>query len=149
MIGPIETLFWMFAAVVKFILTPSLMIGRGVSWGMTVATSSVGAALGVYVFFYFGKLIFVQLQVYRGNRGKKKKAIFTPGRRRWVRFQSRFGLWGLLIVSGLISVPISAILAAKYHQKDDRMPWLLMFAFVVWAVILTTGSFVFDRNFVE
>ena len=33
MIGPIETLLWMLAAVVKFVLTPSLMIGWGVNWG--------------------------------------------------------------------------------------------------------------------
>lgn len=148
MIGPIETLLWMLAAVVKFVLTPPLMVSRGFGWGMTVATCSVGAAFGVYLFFYFGKLIFAQWSAYKRKR-TTKKPVFTPGRRRWVRFQRRFGLWGLLAISGLISVPISAVLAAKYHQKDERMPWLLMLAFVIWAVILTTISFVIDTNWVE
>jgi hypothetical protein len=148
MIGPIEILLWMLAAVVKFVLTPSLMIGLGIGYGVTVATCSIGASLGVYVFFHFGKLIFAQ---WRGNQGKrgKKKRVFTSGRRRWVRFQTRFGLWGLLIISGLISVPISAILAAKYHQKDERMPWLLMGAFVVWTVVLTSISAGFGANLTE
>jgi hypothetical protein len=50
-------------------------------------------------------------------------------------------MWGLLAVSGLISVPISAVLAAKYYQKDERMPWMLIGAFVVWSLILSTLSF--------
>lgn len=148
MIGPIETLLWMLAAVVKFVLTPSLMIGWGVNWGMTVATCSVGAAFGVYVFFYFGKWIFTQWSRYK-KKSQKKRTVFTPGRRRWVRFQRRFGLWGLLAISGLISVPISAVLAAKYHAKDERMPWLLMLAFVIWAVILASLSVAVDYNWVE
>ena len=144
MIVPLETIFWMLVSVGKFLVAPALMVGRGVSWGMTVATCSVGAAFGVYVFFYFGKLIFTRWSAYKRKR-ENKKNVFTPGRRRWVRFQKRFGLWGLLAISGLISVPISAVLAAKYHQKDERMPWLLMLAFVVWAVVLTTISFVFGK----
>ena len=67
MIGPIETLLWMLAAVVKFVLTPSLMIGWGVNWGMTVATCSVGAAFGVYVFFYFGKWICIPVNRSQSN----------------------------------------------------------------------------------
>ena len=92
MMGPIETLGWMVGAIIKFVLTPTLMMVRGATWWMTILVTSIG------------------------------------------------GLWGLLAISGLISVPIASILAAKYHSKDPRMPWLLVFAFVVWSFILTTLS---------
>jgi len=50
-------------------------------------------------------------------------------------------MWGLLVVSGVISVPISAVLAAKYYHRDERMPWILILAFVIWAFVLTALSY--------
>jgi dipeptide/tripeptide permease len=139
MMGPIETLGWMVGAIIKFVLTPTLMMVRGATWWMTILVTSIGAAIGVLIFFHFGKWVFKVWGKWVIRKDKKRKA-FTPARRRWVRFQKRFGLWGLLAISGLISVPIASILAAKYHSKDPRMPWLLVFAFVVWSFILTTLS---------
>ena len=130
---------WMLAAVLKFVVTPSLMIARGWNWWQTVAVSSLGAGTGVWIFFRFGKWLFAAWSRLTERKGKVKQ-VFTPGRRRIVRMRRRFGVWGLLVVSGLISVPISSLLAAKYYQGDSRMPWMLMLAFVAWAVILTALS---------
>lgn len=141
--GPIETIFWMFAAIIKFVVTPSLMVGRGIALFPTILISSLGAAIGVLIFFYFGKWLFTKWDEWRGPK-QRKGPVFTPGRRRFVRFRRRFGLRGLLIISGLISVPIASILAAKYHIKDARMPWLLIFAFLIWSVALTLASSLFS-----
>jgi hypothetical protein len=137
--GPIETILWMLAVVVKFIVTPSIMIGRGVGWLPTVMICSVGASFGVLLFFYFGKWLFKEWKKWRDKKGPAGP-VFTPGRRRWVRFRKRFGLWGLLLISGLISVPIASVLASKYHAKDSRMPALLMLAFALWTIVLTSLS---------
>jgi hypothetical protein len=51
--GPLETILWMLAAVAKFIVTPSIMIGRGIGWLPTVLICSVGSAFGLLLFFYF------------------------------------------------------------------------------------------------
>lgn len=138
--GIVEILLWMFGAVVKFLVTPSLMIARGWSFGATVFVTSVGAAVGVWVFFFFGKWILKKWGEFRGEK-EPKRPFFTPQRRRVVRFRRLFGMWGLLAVSGLISVPIASILAAKYYQRDERMPWILVVAFVVWSLILSALSF--------
>jgi hypothetical protein len=45
-----ELFLWLFASVIKFLVTPSLMTARGWGFGVTVAVSSVGAALGVLIF---------------------------------------------------------------------------------------------------
>jgi hypothetical protein len=100
----------------------------------------------VLLFFYFGKWLFKKWSQWRGQKSPKGP-VFTPGRRRWVRFRRRFGLWGLLVVSGLISVPISSVLASKYHIKDSRMPALLILAFAVWAVVLTSLSWLVANDF--
>lgn len=136
----------MLAAMVKFVVTPSLMIGRGIGWLPTVLICSVGAAFGVMLFFYFGKWLFRKWSEWRDQKGPKGP-IFTPSRRRWVKFRRRFGLWGLLVVSGLISVPISSVLASKYHDKDSRMPALLIFAFAIWTVVLTSLSWLVANDF--
>ena len=133
---------WMFGAVVKFIVTPSLMIARGWGFWSTVIITSAGATAGVWVFFYFGIWILRKWAEFRGEK-EPKRPCFTPQRRRVVRFRRLFGMWGLLAVSGLISVPIASILAAKYYERHERMPWILVLAFVVWSFILTALSFWF------
>jgi membrane protein DedA with SNARE-associated domain len=140
--GLLEIVLWMFGAVVKFIVTPSLMVARGWGFWPTVIITSAGATAGVWVFFYFGKWILRKWAEFRGKK-EPKRPFFTPQRRRVVRLRRLFGMWGLLAVSGLISVPIASILAAKYYQRNERMPWILVLAFVAWTFILTALSFLF------
>ena len=47
------------------------------------------------------------------------------------------GLTGLLMVSGLISVPIASVVAAKYYRESPYAKHKLMLAFAVWAALLT------------
>lgn len=135
-----ELIFWSIAAVVKFLVTPSLMVARGWGFLTTVLVSSVGAGIGVLLFFYFGKWMLNKWAKFRGQK-EPKRPFFTSKRRRVVQFRRKFGMWGLLVVSGMISVPISAVLAAKYYHRDERMPWILILAFVIWAFVLTALSY--------
>lgn len=134
--GPLEVIGWMVAAVIKFLVTPSLMVARGIEPWEVIGVTAAGAAIGVGVFFRFGRWLFKAWARLTERRDRPKR-VFTPGRRRIVRLRRRFGVWGLLVISGLISVPIASLLAAKYYQQDGRMPWLLMAAFAGWAVVLT------------
>jgi len=135
-----ELIFWSIAAVVKFLVTPSLMVARGWGFLTTVLVSSLGAGIGVLLFFYFGKWMLNKWAKFRGEK-EPKRPFFTSKRRRVVQFRRKFGMWGLLVVSGMISVPISALLAAKYYHRDERMPWILILAFVIWAFVLTALSY--------
>lgn len=116
------------------------MIARGWGFVSTVIVSSSGAAMGVWLFFYFGKWMLKKWAVLRGEK-EPRRPFFTPQRRRVVRFRRLFGMWGLLAISGLISVPIASVLAAKYYQNDERMPWILVLAFAIWSVVLTSLSY--------
>ena len=135
-----ELIFWSIAAVVKFLVTPSLMVARGWGFLTTVLVSSLGAGIGVLLFYYFGKWMLNKWAKFRGQK-EPKRPFFTSKRRRVVQFRRKFGMWGLLVVSGMISVPISAVLAAKYYHRDERMPWILILAFVIWAFVLTALSY--------
>ena len=52
------------------------------------------------------------------------------------------GLMGLLMVSGLISVPIASVVGAKYYRDEPYAKLKLMIAFAIWAALLTvlTGA---------
>jgi hypothetical protein len=134
--GVWEFIAWIVAAVIKFLVTPSLMVARGIELWEVVGITSGGAALGVLVFFRFGKWLFKTWAKITERKGVHRP-VFTPGRRRIVRMRNRFGVWGLFALSGLISVPIASLLAAKYYEDDRRMPWLLMLGFASWSVLLT------------
>ena len=141
-----EIVLWALAAVVKFVFTPSAMVARGVDAPTTVAVTTAGAAVGTAAFYYGARATFAGLRARRQSAGRPGRKVFTPRRRRIVAFRRRFGLAGILALSGLISVPVAAVLSAKYYPHDPRMPWALMGAFAAWSVALTALSGALDLN---
>jgi hypothetical protein len=144
--GVWEILLWMLASVVKFLFTPSAMVARGIDFATTVAVTSAGAAVGTLVFYFGARATFAGVRRRRAGAGRPGKRVFTPRRRRIVALRSRFGLAGILCISAIISVPVSAVLSAKYYPHDPRMPWALIGAFAVWSVVLTALSGALDLN---
>ena len=118
--------FWLLASILKFVVTPSAMIASGHSAWTTWAVTASGSALGVLTFWRFGTWWFQWLEERMGPRPSRGKRIFNPRRRRIVKMKNLFGLRGLLLASGLISVPLAAALGApvalgldicKYHTR--------------------------------
>ncbi|MDA0912285.1 MAG: hypothetical protein O2818_00435 [Bacteroidetes bacterium] len=140
MAGVLEILSMILMSIIKFVVTPSIMVARGFSIVETFVVTTVGASIGVLLFFYFGKWITAKIEHRRSGKAKKKR-IFTPSRRRLVRFMKQYGIWGLLGICGIISVPIASMVAAKYFERDPRMPWILILAFGLWSLMLTGISF--------
>lgn len=129
-----ELLGWVFLGVVKFLFVPFLMVGAGKSFLEVVVVATSGAAIGVYGISFFAGRLFRFLS----ERGRKKGARkITLQRRRVVKVKSRFGLLGLIVMSALISVPVTTLLATKYFRNVPLMRLKLVLGFSVWSVILT------------
>lgn len=139
-------LIWWGMSIVKFLPAPFLMMastGDGEGWmnhdwsflGIVSVTSS-GASIGVLIFYSFGERFFAYLDSHR----KKPRKRFTKINRMIVRIRARYGLKGLLMISGLISVPIASLLAARYYRSNSTMALLVM-SFSLWAVFLTSLSY--------
>lgn len=139
-------LFWGLASVLKFVVTPSAMIASGHSAWTTWVVASSGSAAGVLGFWHFGKWWFQWLEARMGPRPERGKRIFTPRRRRIVKVKNALGLRGLLLASGLISVPVAATLGAKYFRSQTSAKYLLMLAFTLWAAALTTASWLLKQG---
>ena len=135
----LEILAWWLLAIVKFLFLPWIMIlasGKGLL--ETILVTASGATVGVYVIAFFGDRLFQFLS----ERGRKKGTkVFTPGRRRIVRIKNRYGLKGLLVLSGFISVPITTLLAVKYYRHTSLLALKVSAGFAVWSVMLSCMAY--------
>ncbi|MBM71325.1 MAG: hypothetical protein CL847_00880 [Crocinitomicaceae bacterium] len=128
---------WCMMSIVKFLVTPSIMVGLDYSVLFTICVTTAGAAIGVQIFYNMGRMIFAWFDK---RKGIKKEKVITPMKRKIVSFKNDYGLVGLLVVSGVISVPIASVLVAKYFDRDKTSVWLLTCAFAIWSVLLTFVS---------
>ena len=132
---------WLVISIVKFVITPSLMTAKGFEpWEILLVTFS-GAVVGVMIFYHTGKAIFSWWSTLKSKlnffSNKKRETVFTPRRRKLIQYKEKYGFTGLLIVAGLLSVPISALLGAKYFSNKQNAVLYLILAFVAWSCILT------------
>ncbi|MEY3398237.1 MAG: hypothetical protein RL220_831 [Bacteroidota bacterium] len=140
-----RVMFWWLAAIGKFLVTPFVMIfnqewslgSEHWSWLETVLVTSSGAALGTFIFFHFGEYIFNWFAHHLG----KNKRIFTPLRRRIIRMKWKYGIKGLMLISGLISVPVASLVAAKFYRHDQNALPLMIAGFFFWSLVLTSLAY--------
>jgi hypothetical protein len=103
-----------------------------------VLTTGTGAAVGVLLFYYGGTYLFKWTS---HLKSKKKKPVFTKGRRRIVFIKNKFGLIGFIAISAIISVPITSLLAAKFFKHNRFTPLWLICGFMVWSLILSSAAY--------
>lgn len=131
-----ELLGWWLLAVVKFLALPWLMVlASDKGFVETVLVSTSGAAIGITIISFFGDKLFNYLSKRAQKRGAK---VFSSNRRRLVRIKNKFGLKGLLMIGGLISVPITTLLATKYFTHEKNMVLKVIFGFFLWSIALTS-----------
>ena len=129
----LEIILFLFLTIIKFLFVPYTMLEVGYQIPEIIFIHSSGAAFGVYLFYNFGDLIFSYLN-------KKKKKAFSK-RTRWIiNIKNKYGLRGLLLISGIISVPIASLLGARYFKSNTTMAYLVM-GFFFWSVGLTFFSY--------
>lgn len=124
-------------SIFKFVITPFVMLLQGGDkWSFleTVVITSSGAALGGFLFYHFGEMIFNWWAHHFPKRRKKMTRM-----NRWiVKMKMKYGLKGILLISAIISVPISSMVLAKlYRHHPTALPQLLI-AFFLWASALSS-----------
>jgi hypothetical protein len=133
-------------SVVKFLFAGLVSYGMGYGFWQTVLLTATGACLGAVVFYRAGRSIseflrkrFVRHRQLRIASGLPPRRIFTRSNRLLVRMKRAYGLASIAILPPIISVPVTALLAAKYFRHDARTLPLLLAALVAWSVVLSTA----------
>lgn len=133
-------------SIVKFLLSALVSYGFEHTYLETIVLTSIGACIGTVLFFRLGKGVleffrkrYVKRRADRLSKGLPPKRIFTRTNRFIVRVKRTYGLVGIAVLPPVLSVPITALLAAKYFKHDRRALPVLLTAVVAWSVLLSTA----------
>lgn len=135
----------MSAGMLKFLFSAILSYQFGHSYLETVLLTGAGGCIGILIFFLGGRSVlewfrirYVRKRVRAMERGEKPKRVFTRTNRLVVRLKHAYGVKGLaFILTPILSVPLTSILAAKYFRHDKRTLPLLLSSVVLWSFILS------------
>lgn len=142
-----SALFVIGTAMVKFLFAGLVSYGMGNGFWRTLIYLAIGSTSGMAIFYFMGTRL---LEWFRGRylrrlqerkaKGLAPKPIFTRTNRTIVRVKGRYGLLGLAAFAPpTLSIPITAVLAAKYfrHQRST-LPTLLV-SVLLWSVVLSAA----------
>jgi hypothetical protein len=134
-------------AMVKFLFAGLVSYSLGHSIGLTILLTALGGFAGMVIFYYTGTglLEFLRRRYLRNTAarlasGRAPRRVFTRTNRWIVRVKQRHGIRGLAAFAPpTLSVPVTALLAAKYfrHQRGT-LPTLLL-SVAVWSVVLSVA----------
>ncbi|MBK8227187.1 MAG: hypothetical protein IPK70_08415 [Flavobacteriales bacterium] len=131
-------------SVVKFVLAAAVSYGFNHTFWETVLLLSIGGAAGTVAFYLAGVGVLKRLHARavrnrdrRIAKGLTPKRVFTRSNRFIVRVKRSYGLLGLAIMPPLLSVPITALIAAKYFHHDRRTLPVLLTAIACWSLVLS------------
>lgn len=137
---------FMLIAGTKFLYAPTALYIAGYTFIESVIVTTIGGAVGVFVFYKLGALI----SRWWSNRFPPKvdKKKFTKKNRVFINFRNKYGLYGLAFVTPcIISIPIGCLLAAKYYHTDKKMIPLLLVSVVFWALALSSITYLIGPVF--
>ena len=134
-------------AMVKFLFTGLVSYGLGNTFLETWLYMSIGSCLGMTLFYLTGPRVLewfrirhVKRQLDRLSKGLSPKRIFTRTNRTIVGVKHKYGLIGLAAIAPpTLSIPITAVLAAKYFRHDRHTLPTLLVSVLIWSVVLSVA----------
>jgi hypothetical protein len=121
-------------SMVKFVAGPTMGPAAGFTLLETMLVTVGGMMSSVVIISIFGK--FLREKVFRKVRMNKK--LFTKRNRRLVMVWSRYGLFGVAVLTPIFFTPIGGTLFAVAMGTPKKKLYLYMFvSAVVWSLVLT------------
>lgn len=137
--------------VFKFMFAAPLSYRLGFDPIATFSLLLIGGGLGMVGFFFAGSRVMEWFRVRhlrrehdRAIKGLRPRRIFTRSNRMIVHVKHRYGLIGLAVMPPILSIPITAVIAAKYFHHDRRALPVMLVAVAVWSLVLS-GAWIFVK----
>ena len=128
---------WWTLSVFKFLFVPFLYIqahdNSVKDWLMSILITSTAGSFSAAVFYTLSSFFI--------NRKKSEKTLkVTTTKRRIITIKHRWGLRGMLLIAPFISIPLAAIITAKFFRHIPHALTKLITAIILWSVLLSTLS---------
>jgi H+/gluconate symporter-like permease len=124
----------------KFLMGPGTILASGYSASEAIIINIIGGILGSLFFFYFGAWFFNLIERRFRKKRKRQTKKFTWKNRLIIRFKNRFGVVGMALLIPIISIPVSALISAKYFRNDRKSIPAYIMSVVFWSFVLTYFS---------
>jgi hypothetical protein len=153
-----------FLASVKYVLTFPYALIIGLDFGQTLIAVTLGGIAGFFFFYYFSgfairkyhhlktwlwkcsspalRLKLRQLIAWRKRMTGER--VFSKRNRFIVRFRSKFGLPGIVILSPVIlSIPFGAFLLNKYYSQHKFAMSYMVLSILSWTAVFVAVALIF------
>lgn len=153
-------------ATVKYILTFPFALLIGLNFEQTIISVTLGGLVGFFFFYHFSGFAIRQFHhvktflrkimpaiihfKYRELKEWRKQItgerVFSRKNRFIVRFRSKFGLPGIVILSPVIlSIPIGAFLLNKYYSKHKFAMSYMVLSILSWTAVFVAFALIFPN----
>ncbi len=130
----------------KFLFAAPLAYRLGFDFVATFTLLLAGGCLGMAGFYFAGtrvlewfRLRHLRREAKRASKGLPPHRIFTRTNRLIVRLKHGYGISGLAVMPPILSIPITAVIAAKYFRHDRRTLVVLLVAVAAWSAVLSSA----------
>lgn len=107
---------------------------------------ALGGLVSAVVFFFVGKQ-FGKMGAKRKTK-KNSKKVFSKKNIQIIKIKNKFGLYGMAMLIGLISVPLGALLVGRYFGKNKKAIPALIGAAFVWSFTMTYATALVVRTII-
>ncbi|MFT6716307.1 MAG: hypothetical protein ACJA0Q_000943 [Saprospiraceae bacterium] len=142
-----EALVAILTSTFKLMVAPILLAGSDKFPLIEIALyCALGGLISAVTFFFIGK----QVSKIGSKSKKKKKAkkIFTKKNIQIIKIKNKFGLYGMAMLIGVISVPLGALLVGRYFGKNKLAVPALIGAAFVWSFAMTYSTALVVRTLI-
>jgi len=132
----IELLLLLLFSATKFLFAAGyLLTDKGYGYIYTVLILLIGGSIGVFIFTFFSE--WLNNQIDKLIKPKKKKKVFTKKNRIIVKIKSKYGLYGIAFFTPvLFSIPVGCFLASRFYNSPKNNLLIQLGSVVFWSLLL-------------
>lgn len=132
----LQLLLLLLFSATKFLFAAGyLLTNQGYEYLHTVLILLIGGTIGVFVFTFFSE--WLNQIIDKLFKPKKKKKTFTKKNRIIVKIKSKYGLYGIALLTPVFfSIPIGCFLAARFYHSHKKNITVLLGAVLFWSLLL-------------
>lgn len=142
----IKAILLFLLSTVKFFFSPAAGLAWGFSAVTTITITSIGGICGFLFFYFLSKYVALLWKRWKKNKKDKDPVRFSFRNRTIIRIKNSFGLVGIALATPvIISVPIGAVIVARFYPRQKWTIPIMSAGIVFWSINLTLLLYVFKN----